>query len=218
MRLRNLLAAAAVPAILPLLAAGVASASPQHHHYYHLTARTFMVNRDDSGANGNWAKDTFVRQLTLTPAPGCPSGQYGYTARLDDRGKFTTIPWAYTPNQSGWYLGRHIHGVVRGEMHGFGKFGLFCATKPANMWLVPKFVYGDADSSGTWPELAFPSGTTFTGVNEGTFGYFYTAKVRHHHHHHWWWWGRHHHFELQRWVDASWNGYGDLPGDGNITG
>ncbi|MBO0809046.1 MAG: hypothetical protein J2P32_12185 [Actinobacteria bacterium] len=164
MRLRNLLAAAAVPAVLPLLAAGAASASPQHHHYYHLTARTFMVNRTDNGHGPvqPWANDNFVRTLTLTPASNvnCVAGHpYAYTARLDDRGTFTTIPGAYTPNQS-LHPGQHIWGVVHGQVRGFGEFATFCASNPANMWLVPRFDYGNTHPSSTWPGLAFRPGPT----------------------------------------------------------
>ena len=55
----------------------------------------------------------------------------------------------------------------------------------------------------TWPELFFPGGTTFKGLTIGPFGVVYRA---------WTFCGP------QSWTYASWNGLGNRPWDGNITG
>ena len=176
------LAAAAVPA----LGVSAASASLQPApHSHSLTAATWMVNRDDSGGNGNWAKDYFVRDLTITPQgpvvkTDCGTGAttcYAFTASLKDGGTFRTIPGAYAPNQ-GTDHGGHIHGTVTGEMNGYGDFATFYATSQPDMRLVPHVNNGDVNPSSTWPELAFPGGTTFTSLNENPWGYYYSAQVR----------------------------------------
>ena len=64
------IAALAGAATLSALAATAASASPHPApHSHSLTAVTRMVNRDDSGGNGNWAKDYFTRTLKITQEP-----------------------------------------------------------------------------------------------------------------------------------------------------
>lgn len=221
------IAAIAGAAIVPALVASAASASPRPvPHSHGLTAVTRMINRDDSGGNGNWAKDDFTRTLAITEVPGtvpltdCSATAttcYAFTASLNDQGTFRTIPGAYTPNQGGTNAGDTIRGVVSGQMQGSGDFATFYATSLPNMHLVPRFNVGDTNPSSTWPELAFPGGTTFTGLNENPWGYFYSARVLVHHHRGWWW---HRRYEIQRWADTSVPANDDGQGAtaGNITG
>ena len=184
-RARAWLAVAAAAAAVPVLAATAASATlAPSLQSRPLTALTWMINRDDSGGNGNWAKDFFVRTLTITPegtaaltdcgteATSC----YAFTASLKDEGTFSTIPGAYTPNQ-GTDPGGHIQRPAGGQMNGYGDFATFYATAQPDMRLVPRINNGDTNPSYLWPELAFPGGTTFTGLNENPWGYFYSAKV-----------------------------------------
>lgn len=215
--LTKLIPASVLAAGLPLLAATTANASqatPPSSHPHSIAAVTLMVNRDDSGGNGNWAKDDFIRVLTVTrqgstvPSADCsPTATvcYAFTASLKDAGSFRTISGAFTPNQGGADAGEHIRGVVQGEMHGSGGFATFYATALPSALRVPRFNAGDANPSYLWPELAFPAGTVFAGLNEDTFGYFYTAQV---------------HFRVQRWADTSdpANDDGQGPTAGNITG
>lgn len=176
-----LAAAAAVPA-LGVTAANASLAPGPHSHS--LTAITWMANRDDSGGNGNWAKDNFARDLTITPEGSAPltdcgtsaTSCYAFTASLKDAGSFRTIRGAYTPNQ-GTDPGSHIHGQVIGQMNGYGDFATFYATSQPNMRLVPHINNGDSNPSYLWPELAFPGGTSFTGLNESPWGYYYSARV-----------------------------------------
>jgi hypothetical protein len=181
-----------------------------------------MLNRDDSGGNGDWAKDSFVRVLTVTqqtatvpPADCSPTATvcYAFTASLKDAGSFRTISGAYTPNQGGADAGEHIRGVVQGQMVGSGDFATFYATALPSARLVPLFNTGDANPSYLWPELAFPAGTVFAGLNEDPWGYSYTAKVVT---------GLRGHsvVQTQRWADTSdlANDGGQGPTAGNITG
>jgi hypothetical protein len=223
--LTKLIPAGVLAAGLPLLASTTASASQAARpsaRPHSITAITAMLNRDDSGGNGNWAKDSFVRVLTVTqqeptvpPADCSPTATvcYAFTASLKDAGSFRTIPGAYTPNQGGTDAGEHIRGVVQGDLHGSGDFATFYATALPSAGLVPLFNTGDANPSYLWPELAFPAGTVFAGLNEDPWGYFYTAKVQT---------GVRGHsvVQTQRWADTSdlANDGGQGPTAGNITG
>lgn len=191
-----------------------------------VTASTLMAGRDDSGGNGNWAKDTFTRVLTITQQPGTvphtdcsPSAVhcYAFTASLKDGGWFQTIPGAYTPNQGGSNAGKRIHGIVDGTFHGSGDFATFYATALPDAHLVPRVNLADANPSSTWPELAFPHGTGFTGLNEDPWGYFYSAGILvpvlvHGH--------VTYQLEQQQWADTSVPANDDGQGAtaGNITG
>ena len=149
-----------------------------------------------------------------------------YTAALKDNGTFTTIPLAFTPNQGTGDTGLKLPArPVNGQMNGYGDFTTFYATAAPDASLVPRHVTGNAITSGTWPQLFFPVGTTLTGVNEATFGYYYNAQVktttfvcsgrRHHHRQRC---TRQVTVQNEHWADTSGNGAGQLPGDGNITG
>ena len=208
--LRRWLPAVAAAAILPLTAASAAAASTHHHRSFPhtVTAVTHMVHRGDSGGAGNnWAYDYFTRTAKITfrgvaPLSNCGvlTGHcYAYTARLSDGGSFRTIAGQQSPN-FGTYPGVLIKRQVKGSFHGYGLFTTFYATALPKARLVPHVVFGNNDPSYLWPDLFFPSWATVTGVNENDWGYYYHAP---------------HH---QRWVDASFNGSGQLAGDGNITG
>lgn len=216
---RYWLPAIGASAILPIAAASAAHGSMHHDPGTHrVTATTHLSARADSGGNGNWALDNFTRVASVTsqgrvPSVNCGASYtgpcYAYTASLKDSGRFTTIKGAFTPNQGAPYTGTLIASRVKGQFKGYGTFTTFYATAKPKAQLVPKFVVGNppGDESSNWPNLFFPSGTTLVGVNEATFGYFYTAHVRHHHH-----------AGKQHWADTSANGAGQLPADGNITG
>jgi hypothetical protein len=226
--------AAGVPATALAATAGSASAAVRHP----VTSVTHIVNRLDGGGNGPWAYDGFNRTLTVnymgkvTPAqiaanPALATTPYVYNAQVQDQGSFRDIPGAYTPDQGGSDLGKVLKPVqVSGPMSGFGQFGVFYASAKAHNGLVPTVLRGAALNalypSSTWPELAFPAGTTFSGLNEAVYDYNYQAvpftkyivKVVN---------GKRviqtvHGFR-QHWEDSSWNGDGQIPrGDGNITG
>jgi hypothetical protein len=177
-------------AALSFAVAGAASAgtTSPHQHSADVTATTHLVNRPDSGGNGNWANDNFTRDAAVTPdgsvAPvNCEPAPYAgpcyaYTASLKDSGSFTTIKGAFTPNQGGADAGQLITSKTTGQMSGYGDFTTFYATAKPDAHLVPRHVSGLADPSYLWPDLFFPSTATVTGVNEATWGYNYTLKIK----------------------------------------
>jgi hypothetical protein len=172
-------------------------------------ALTLMINRPDDGAGGNWAHDTFVRQAEIGAQVATATLNCGVSAKTcfmisgatltDTNGSFTTIRDAFTPNQGAPFAGDHIRHVVDGSLAGTVGFGTFFATALPSAKNVPEFSVGANNPSGTWPELFFPPGTTFTGVSEGPFHYTYLAPG-------------------ERWVDSSTNDDGQVPSAGNITG
>ena len=205
------LAAALAASALVLAGAtpALASAKPALVHHEKVSAETLMTNRPDSGGNGDWANDQFTRKITIdqqtsTAATNCsPTATQCFLiagAKLTDTdGTFTTISGAFTPNQFGTDAGLHITHVVSGKMSGNGEFPAFYATELPNAHKVPGTNDGDANPSSTWPELAFPAGTQFTGLSETTFSYSY-------------------HHGAQHWLDADTNGGGQSAAAGNITG
>jgi hypothetical protein len=234
-RVLGLATAAAIAASVPAtLLAGSASAAVHHP----VTSVTHITNRADGGGGGTWAYDTFSRTLTVnylgkvTPAeiaanPALASTPYKYNAQVQDAGSFRDIPGALTPDQGGNDAGKVLKPVqVSGPMSGFGQFNVFYASAKAHEGLAPISLRGVAVNalypSSTWPELAFPAGTTFSGVNEAVYDYNYQAVPFTKHVARFvngkWVIQTIHGFK-QHWEDSSWNGDGQLPrGDGNITG
>lgn len=167
-----------------LLATGVMAAAPAtaattrlapHTYTYH----SLLVHRTDNGGGGNaWAYDTLHRTLTIRLLGKTPTGQYKYVASISDSGRFVTIPGALAPNQ-GAFPGSKIARTVGGSVWGYGKWGVFYANALPTTRPAP-FQYGNANPSSTWPKLAFASTTTFTGLNESSYGYFYHAQFKIH--------------------------------------
>jgi hypothetical protein len=205
--LKTRLAAIASAAAAALLAsAGAASAMPTPISGPHaVQAHTLVTGRPDGG-NGSpdpyWADDSFDRSITITLTGGT-TGHYTYTASLADIGMFTTIKGAQAPNQGGHYAGDVIESSVTGFMTGWADFS-FTASSLPDAALVPASEndHGQvpADDTSTWYELAFPAHTVFGGAGIGDWAWGY-ATLAH-----------------QQWADTLDNGYGDLAGDGQITG
>lgn len=191
------------------LALPAASAAPAVVHHRAVHALTIMLDRPDSGGNGNWADDNFAREArvgrsTAVAVSNCGTAatacfKISGAALTDVDGTFTTIRHAFTPNQGAPFTGEHIRGVVDGRMSGTGSFGAFFATALPSASRVPEFNRGARNPSGTWPELFFPPGTTFTGLSENVFSYSYHADGEH-------------------WTDASTDSSGQVPAAGNIRG
>jgi hypothetical protein len=211
------LAAGAITILATGAAASASAATTTAHAQRAVTATTQISNRYDGGGGGNWAYDKFGRVLAVTYLgksldPAHAAAPYEYSATLTDNGTFRDIPGALTPNQGAPYTGRVLRpGQVTGTMSGYGYFGVFYASQKAHAGLVPTRLNGTALNSlypsSTWPELAFPQGTLFSGVNEGWYSYTYTVTLKN---------GTK--VTVQRWVDSAANGDGQLKYDGNITG
>lgn len=174
------------------------------------TAQTDITKDQDSGAHGNWAVDTLVRQMTVTrhgsaavsncggTAVNGITSCYYYTAAMTDTGSFTTIPGASSPN-----AGVPVSGTVTGSVSGGSAYEFYASGAVPNASLVPATL--DASTGGTnspvWPERFFPAGTSFGGVNEINWSYTYTAPTT-----------------CETWTDAFNNGGGTSSGAGDITG
>jgi hypothetical protein len=226
--------AAASLAGVALTTAGAASASTTSaslmaaHQAKPIVATTVLHNRPDSGGNGTWAFDTMTRTLTLTylgksADPAHAAAPYMYSGSISDSGTFLDIPGAYTPNQGGHDLGKVLlPRQVSGPMSGEADFGLFYASAKAGRVYVPASLPASqnanpAYATGTWVDVAFPAGTTFSGIALGDWSWGYSAvpaKVTVIVH------GKRviKTVYRQQWTDAWNNGAGQTPKAGNITG
>jgi hypothetical protein len=218
LKTRITLTAAAACAALAVTG-GVASAAP---HPAPVHAVTVIMDRPDGG-NGSpdpyWAGDSMTRSVTITRTGGAP-GAYTYRAVLADVGWFTAIRGKQTPNQSGPYAGQTIRSAVTGSMAGWADFTFTASALPSAgfnagvpAWENDHGVPSAGQPTSTWYEQAFPAGTTFGGAGIGAWSWSYTAYVPPA--------GPGWRFVplvRQHWLDAWDNGYGDLPGDGNIAG
>jgi hypothetical protein len=225
-------AAAAVVGGLAVTTAGAASASTTARHAKPVEAITSIVNRADNGGGGNqWAYDSFTRDLKVSylgksADPAMAATPYMYYATITDTGTFRDMPGQLAPNQGSHNVGKVLRpGQVTGPMTGSGQWGVFYASARAHNGLAPTVLRGVKLNalypSSTWPELAFPQGTTFSGLSESSYDYNYQAvpftkyvvktvngkrvivKVT---------------GFRQHWEDAWFNGDGQLPHDGNILG
>ena len=209
---KRILMTAAGAAMATGLTAGAAQASTTAasgtFNQWPVTARTWVSTPDVPGNGGVWAGESVLRTATVSGGyPVAPSycGEtwgpcFAYTATVHDQGAFRTYRHALTPNQD--RPGRRIYSVVSGNANGNANFGTFYATTRPDANLVPAFFRDGFGAAATWPELFFPHGTTF-GVSIGQWSATYSAWTA---------------CGPQRWTDASWNGHGNLPWDGNITG
>jgi hypothetical protein len=207
-----------------VLAGSAGTAVASAHTVAPVTTVTHLINRNDGGGNGTWAYDTFTRTMTLnylgkSTDPAHAAAPYEYNAVVSDQGTFKTIPGAFTPDQGGRDLGRHIRPTQEnGTMTGFGQWGVFYSSVKANS---PRSFYDSgvpirlsggqnlAYPSSTWPTLAFPATATIQGLNEAGYGYGYTVPAHV---------VNHRVIKAQTWNDTAWNGDGQIaPGDGNIS-
>lgn len=207
---RKLLGAASIT----LLVAGpIAAAVPAFAGTVSITASTDVSNRPDGGhgAGTYWADDSFVRTLTITTdstvgdCPGIAATYTCYKASIADSGSFKTIPNRGAPNPNYPQVGTDAtiaFPAVTGSLSGTADF-VFSADQAPSAANVPASEDDQgklpADSTSTWYELAFPSGTHFHGPGIGDYSWTYKTGC-------------------ESWTDSSTNGDGDQNGDGNITG
>jgi hypothetical protein len=175
-----------------------------------VTAVTHVINRPDNGHGTPpvWAYDTFARTLTVTlaaPQPkGTPAGDLAYDVTITDKGGFSTVGGAGTPNQAAPGL-KVAHNGVRGSVN--GSYAL-TATAPEGDTLTGIVPATENDnfsstgagfvSTGDWAKQAFasPAGVVVGG---GKYSWTYATAC-------------------EKWVDSSANGDGNTANDGNITG
>jgi hypothetical protein len=209
-----------------------ASAAPQPIFIGSYTAVTHVTGNPSEGGKGDWAIKSFTRVATLTPLgsaskthcdplhPSAISACFKFAAAIKDAGAFTSIRFAYTPNQSGSYHNRQITLQVSGSYAGGGKYAVFYASESPHPSDVPAHLTGNianqvSSYSGTleaahlWPELFFKKGTVFGpgGVNFSSWGWTFATTVQH---------GGVR--EKQQWLYASSDLAGQSAAAGNITG
>lgn len=226
--IRKILAIPVLAAAALAVSAVSASAAP-HSFPVAVRAVTQITDRPDGGNGGTWADDSMTRSITIIRTGGVP-GAWTFTARLADRGSFTTIKGALTPNQGGSYAGDVIKSQVTGRLKGWADFSFTASSLPNSGWNagVPlaenDHGANPADSTSTWYELAFPAGTTFGGAGIGDWSWKYDATVRTTTSQKvclsrgFCWSIPVISVDRQQWVDAWDNGDGNLPADGNILG
>lgn len=183
-----------------------------------VSASTTLSNRGDSGGDGtDWAHDNMTRTLTVTEVSHVGKSTrtvYTFTATLTDKGTFTTINGASTPNQNGADAGKKVNHTVTGTVTGYVTYH-FTANRLQVKSAAPKTMSGTPTTgngtTGNWYKNLFPAGTTFGGAGMDnnwiwTYVYNQTAKV-----------GTSTVSLPEFWVDSAAHG-GQDPADGNIDG
>jgi len=174
-------------------------------------AVTAVSDQNDVGNHGVWAVDTLTRSMTVTKhgsvgvsncggtATNGITSCYYYTATLTDEGTFQTVLNGRSPE-----AGVPIPGLLDGTISGSSNFEFYATSAMPNASDVPATDDAGTDdypSTQNWPEVFFPGGTAFAGMNEINPTYTYGAPGT-----------------CEQWVNSYNNDYGDLPFDGDITG
>lgn len=197
MRKAGLLIAAA--AALPGLLVGAALTSATAHAATGTTtATTHLTNRLDSGFGGNnWASDTIDRTvtITLTGPDATVTGMYDYTDTITDTGTAHALTGVTSPGAQGIPIVGTPKAAIAGQVT-----GTFTASSNAPVAaLMPAAESGNGESTSSWVEQLFPSGTTFDVTHEEDV----------------WSWTYKDAADCQQWVDA----YNVAKADsGDITG
>lgn len=139
------------------------------------TVVTNLVDRPDSGTNGNWAKDTFTRTVKICHVEVqvevkslVPVASWHYTAKVTDTGTFMTIGGPNLSPGANHYLLADVPGTFEGG---------FTATfeAPANWQFFNNkhqgktytgAVGGDNPSSSDWVKTLWDSGFVGSSLNE----------------------------------------------------
>jgi hypothetical protein len=174
-----------------------------------VTAVTHISNAPDSGNGGTWAYDDYTRTLTVSVDPsqaGASAGDTLYLASVTDHGEFHAISGADAPNQV--VAGVKVSHAVTGAFNGGATYVVSAPSSDTLTGSVvadlnDHFAAAAGDKTTTsWPVQAFgsASGVTLAYTDSGN-GWSWNYKTA-----------------CESWTDAGTNGYGDLAGDGNITG
>ncbi len=183
------------------------------------SAVTNVTNHPDSGVQGTWANDNFVRRATITLSDAAPVSDCGgnspcwrWIGKITDNGTFTTIAGAAPPRDQA-SLDQSLTGQFAG---GTTTVRFFADSANIRGSRVPRHVDGAVSgrrTSTNWVEQFFPRGTVFNsaanpgGPDLGRWSWAYTLG-----------------FNANnqcpnvafRWVDSAVNGGGSRPADGNV--
>lgn len=161
------------------------------------TGATNVTNRDDSGDNGDWAKDAFTRTLSVTRHAQAPVANCGatsgncwfYTATISDNGTFKTDDSAASPR-----AGVTINGTVVGTFSGGEAVEFYASTDTAVQ--PASSISGDSPSTTDWVKQDFAAGTHFSSVTtKDGWSWTYVAPNT-----------------CEQWVDAQTGETGDITG------
>jgi hypothetical protein len=135
-----------------------------------VTALSNLTNRPDSGLHGDWAVDTFVRNVAITkqgaaPASNCGAGAtscFFYTGSMTDSGTFVTKDGAPSPLN-----GTAIKDNNSGTMSGGAKLEFYATSDAPDDSLVQGNVDGPGvdlkeTTTARWVAQFFPAGVAVT--------------------------------------------------------
>lgn len=205
--LKKILLGALAPLAAAGLALGVQWGSAANAAPTTVTATTHVINRPDGGHGtpSVWAYDNLERTLTVTVAAdqtGLPANTTRYTATITDKGSFSTVGGAGTPNQSLVPGAKIVHNGVKGSVNGTYALTVTAPSSDTLTGVVPAFendsFAAPAVLSTSWPALAFATPASAV-VSGGAYEWDYATACEH-------------------WADSSANGDGNSVSDGNITG
>ena len=193
--------------LAPLAAAGaLALGGTAHAVPTTVTGSTHVSERPDSGNGGTWAYDTFNRSLTVSVAAVQNSadtahGLVDYTATVTDKGFFSAVQGAGTPNQ--FVPGTKVLHHVIGSMSGGASYTVTAPTGDTLTGIIPAneddHFATPAVTTGDWPKLAFATQANVTVSMNNDWSWTYKTAC-------------------ETWVDSAANGDGNQVADGNITG
>lgn len=185
-----------------------------------VTASTSVSSRTDSGNQGNWAADSFIRFITITRHEAADVSRCGgavatcwyYTGTITDSGTFLTDAGVQTPNgactepapSNANCSALVINGQVAGNFTGGSHIEFYASSATPDASRVPSTVSGDTPSTGKWYQQFFAGGTGFSGpANLIDWSWTYSAPST-----------------CETWTDAYNNGDGNgiYASDGNIAG
>jgi hypothetical protein len=164
-----------------------------------VSATTALSNRLDSGLDGNWAKDSLIRTITVTrqkavPADKCGGGAtkcWFYTGSLGDVGSFTTIDGADSPGPDDVV----INGTVTGNVVGGSEIEFYASSDSPDPSLVPAMLSGNGVSTGVWASQFFSGSVVVTPTQLLNWKWVYTAPNT-----------------CETWVNAHSGNFGDIKG------
>lgn len=157
--MRKIIATAGLVAVALIGLAGPATADEptQCTTGWVATYTTHVAGRPDSSSHGTWASDTFTRTTHVY----C-NDDGTYSLKLEDKGHFTTVAGAASPN-----AGTPIAGTVAGRFSGSqDTSGIVSATGPVD----PATGADGGTSASQWHKLVFPAST---GGTVGAWGWTY---------------------------------------------